>query len=262
MNPAHRQASFRLRMDWGVDGAEAIAEGADVAVVVDVLSFTTTVTVALEAGITVWPYRWADAGAAAYAAERGAALAVGRSQARPGSGAVSLSPASVRAATDITHLVLPSPNGSTIAAHLASATTTVVAASLLNAEAVVQWIDSRLAEEEGVVAVIAAGERWSGGGLRPALEDLWGAGAVISRLRRAGRASASPEALAAAAAYDGVASQLGRLLATTASGSELIAAGFPADVEIAAEENSSQMVPQLVGNAFVPAGERGPRSAG
>ncbi|HRD61661.1 MAG TPA: 2-phosphosulfolactate phosphatase, partial [Nocardioides sp.] len=55
---AHRQLDHRVRFDWGPTGAAAIAEGADVAVVVDVLSFTTTLCVAVERGMTVLPYRW------------------------------------------------------------------------------------------------------------------------------------------------------------------------------------------------------------
>lgn len=88
-----QQAGFGLRFDWGLDGARAIADGADVAVVVDVRSFTAMLSVALDAGTTVWPYRWADAGAPAFAAGRDAVLAVVRSQAGPDDG--SLSPASV-----------------------------------------------------------------------------------------------------------------------------------------------------------------------
>lgn len=57
---AHRRAAARLRFDWGLPGAVAVAK--DVAVVVDVLSFTTTLTVALDAGISVLPYRWDDRG--------------------------------------------------------------------------------------------------------------------------------------------------------------------------------------------------------
>ena len=77
----HGQPSYAVRLEWGPTGAAAIAEGADVAVVVDVLSFTTTLSVALDRGMTVYPYRWRDDGAAAYAAERDAVLAVGRFEA-------------------------------------------------------------------------------------------------------------------------------------------------------------------------------------
>ena len=58
--PGHDQAGHRIRLEWGPTGAAVIARRADVAVVVDVLSFTTTVTVAVERGITVYPFRWRD----------------------------------------------------------------------------------------------------------------------------------------------------------------------------------------------------------
>ena len=60
----YRQRPFCTLFDWGPAGAEALAREADVAVVVDVLSFTTSVTVALEAGATVLPYPWRDDSAA------------------------------------------------------------------------------------------------------------------------------------------------------------------------------------------------------
>ena len=82
MNPQHQQLAHRVRFDWGPTGAAAVAEGVDVAVVVDVLSFTTTLCVAVERGITVLPYRWKDDRAAAYAEELDATLAVGRLEAR------------------------------------------------------------------------------------------------------------------------------------------------------------------------------------
>jgi len=44
-----RQAASRVRFEWGLAGADAIAADADIAVVVDVLSFTTTLSVALDA---------------------------------------------------------------------------------------------------------------------------------------------------------------------------------------------------------------------
>jgi len=55
---AHRQLGYSLRMEWGLAGAEAIGVGCDVALVVDVLSFTTTLTVAADRGTTVFPYPW------------------------------------------------------------------------------------------------------------------------------------------------------------------------------------------------------------
>ena len=118
---ARRRTSRRL--DWGLDGALALVADArpgDVAVVVDVLSFTTTLTVAVEQGVMVHPYPWRREGAAAYAAERGATLAAGR---REGSATarVSLSPVSFLGVTGLGRVVLPSPNGSAIAFALADA---------------------------------------------------------------------------------------------------------------------------------------------
>ena len=58
--PAHRQAAHAVRLEWGPAGAAALTEdlgAGDVAVVIDVLSFTTTLVVAVERGITVHPYR-------------------------------------------------------------------------------------------------------------------------------------------------------------------------------------------------------------
>ena len=54
--PGHDQSASRIRMEWGPTGAEAVP--ADYAVVVDVLSFTTTLSVAIERGIEVFPFRW------------------------------------------------------------------------------------------------------------------------------------------------------------------------------------------------------------
>ncbi|WP_224059410.1 hypothetical protein [Streptomyces kanamyceticus] len=83
--------------------------------VVDVLSFTTAVSVAVDAGTRVFPYRWRDESATAFAAQHGANLAVGR-RAASATSPWTLSPASLRAAPFMPRLVLPSPNGSAIAA--------------------------------------------------------------------------------------------------------------------------------------------------
>jgi 2-phosphosulfolactate phosphatase len=244
-DPEHGQSAYRCRFDWGPTGARALvqdAEAADVAVVVDVLSFTTTLSVALEHGIAVYPYPWASEEAPAYAVARDAVLALGR---RVGleQGAVSLSPVSFEGVSGIERVVLPSPNGSAISFGLRDAGVTVVGACLRNGRAVGEW----LRQTEGRVMVVAAGERWPDGTLRPAVEDLWGAGAVLQAL---GLEDASPEARLASTAYDAVADDVATALATCASGRELTVAGFGRDVEIAAATDVSRMVPVLSGEAF------------
>jgi 2-phosphosulfolactate phosphatase len=250
MNGAHRQRDFRIRFDWGLQGAVAIAEGADIAVVVDVLSFTTTLSVALDDGIDVLPYRWRDETAATYAAAHDAVLAVRRSEATEG--AVSLSPGTIRVSRGIRRLVLPSPNGSSIAYALQSATSTCLGVSLRNFHAVAAWIARH--HPTAVVAVVAAGEKWPDGSLRPAVEDLWGAGAVIAELVDThGFGTLSPEAEHAHRAWDAVAGRISEALHDCASGRELVEIGFADDVAIASEMRGSESVPILVDHRFTEA---------
>jgi len=236
----------RIRFEWGPAGAAAIAPGAEVVAVVDVLSFTTTLTVAVERGIRVLPSRWGDAQAAELARRHGATLAVGRSRAtQPGQ--VSLSPASILRSEGIERLVLPSPNGSAIAAGLASTGVTVIGVSLRNAAAAAVWVGGR------TVAVVAAGERWPDGTLRPAVEDLWGAGAFVSALRDR---QCSVEARSALVAYENV-GDLDLALRGCVSGRELIDQGFGGDVAVAGEVGASAVVPVLADGWFVAAGPGG-----
>lgn len=247
---AHAQASYAVRLDWGPTGAAAISQGADLAVVVDVLSFTTTLTVAVEQGLTVFPYRWQDDQAAAYAAERDAVLALGRFEARDAGGGVTLSPASMASVEGVERIVLPSPNGSTIAFGLADSGATVVGACLRNASAVAAWLAPRIADG-ATLAVVVAGERWPDGSLRPCLEDLWGAGAMLAALGNQGvRDGVSVEATHAAAAFHAVAPTLTDSLLACAGGRELVAVGFEDDVRMAAEVDASDVVPVLDGDAF------------
>jgi 2-phosphosulfolactate phosphatase len=275
MQSWHSQDRHVVRLEWGPTGAEslttyAVAAGSPVcAVVVDALSFTTCVSVAVDDGVRVHPYRWKDDTAAGFASEHGATLAVPRSVART-EGGVSLSPASIRAASGITDIVLPSPNGATISALLAGAGAQVVAASLRNRSAVaawlVDWLEASTARDPGrrpVIVVVPAGERWPDGSLRPAVEDLWGAGSVVAALahrleHRAGPLLLSPEAEAAGAAWLAVEDGIGEALQACASGRELVEQGWPDDVEIAAELDASDLVPVLTEGAYAgrPAGSR------
>ncbi|MBT2444130.1 2-phosphosulfolactate phosphatase [Streptomyces sp. ISL-36] len=232
---------------WGPTEARVLAPSSACVVVVDVLSFTTAVGVAVESGTAVYPYRWRDATARAYAERREATLAVGRSEATP-EHPWSLSPAALRTAPPTPRLVLPSPNGSTIAAEAGDAT--VVAASLRNRTAVAGWLAERgYGSGARPLAVIASGERWPDGSLRPALEDLLGAGAVLSALRAAGPFVLSPEATAAATLWEATDDPVAALHRCD-SGRELYEYGYPQDVAVATEVDTSDTVPVLRDGAF------------
>ena len=174
------QAEHHVRFDLGEVGATRVNAPSGALVIVDVLWFTTAVTVAVERGVVVHPAACRDPRAARLARDVGAVLAVGRSEVTD-EHPWSLSPAALRSAPAPGNLVLPSPNGSAIAA---TAHGVVVAACLRNASAVAAWLSERYGSGTEPVTVIAAGERWPDGSLRPALEDLLGAGAVIAALAR------------------------------------------------------------------------------
>lgn len=245
------QPGHTVRFDWGPVGGRAISDGADVAVVVDVLSFTTALGVAVERGSVVVPYPTGRADAAEVAAQTGAVLAADRASAGPDE--PTLSPARLLRVPLPGRLVLPSPNGSAVAHALAGSATTVVGASLRNAAAVAAWVAREHDADDTVVAVVAAGERWSDGSLRPALEDLWGAGAVLAALEDFEWPGLSPEAAAAADAYRLVQGREAAHLTACASGQELVAAGWSDDVGVAAKVGASSVVPVLSDRGFVAA---------
>jgi 2-phosphosulfolactate phosphatase len=252
------QHGFDARLEWGQAGVRLLAPLVDLVVIVDVLSFTTAVSVAVERGAAVFPHRFRDETAADRATGLGAILAQSR---RDGSGP-SLSPSSLMTLDCGDRLVLPSPNGATCAVLAAEVGATVVAGCLRNASAVARFARAR----GGRVAVVPAGEQWPDGALRPGIEDLLGAGAILSAFSAegvpgAGSASpvagasvpvvsSSPEAALAAAAFVSLRPDLRRLLADCASGRELIDQGFGQDVDLAAELDATDVVPVLRDGAF------------
>jgi 2-phosphosulfolactate phosphatase len=258
MSPADRsptdavlaQPGTGVRFEWGLAGAAELGRVCAVLVVVDVLSFTTAVDVAVGRGIRVHPFPW-GAQARDYARRIGAAVAVGRSATSP-SAPWSLSPLALRDAPLVDDLVLPSPNGSAICAAAGAAGRPVVAGCLRNAPAVAAWL---LAQGYGSAAapvgVVAAGERWPDGTLRPCVEDLLGAAAVLDGLAHA-PGGLSVEAAVCLAALASVPDPAAAVRGC-ASGRELAALGFGADVEIAGRSDASEVVPVLGAGAFGPA---------
>lgn len=241
-------AAYRLR--WGSDGLADLAPHCDVIVIVDVLRFSTAVSAAVEAGATVDPFPWGDPRAAEHAERVGAALAGRRT-----SGAPSLSPTDLLRARRGDRIVLPSPNGSALAVEAAERSVPfVLAGCLRNATATARR--ATVLAHDGVIGVVAAGERWHGpaGPLRPAAEDLVGAGAILHALDPAASVSApacDPEARAARAAFLDARPELGEILAATTSGRELSARGDGDDVETAAELDATDLAAQLIDGHFV-----------
>ena len=228
------QSAFEVRCEWGVAGVGALA-GCRTFVVIDVLSFSTCVSVAAARGVTIVPGRFRDGGAEEEARRQGARLAGAR-----GAG-YSLSPASFLAAPPGLRVLLPSPNGAGVAL-AAHGRGHVLAACLRNRAAVA----ARAAALGGPFAVVPGGERWPDGSLRPAFEDLLGAGAIAALLP----GTRSPEAAAAVAVFEANAAGLLAALRASASGRELIEKGFPDDVELAADLDADTVAPELVEGAF------------
>jgi 2-phosphosulfolactate phosphatase len=232
------QREFAVRCEWGPIGLAELLPDSDAVVIVDVLSFSTCVDIAAGNGATVYPSRYQDGSAAAYAEAMGALLA---SPSRTMEEGFSLSPASLARIPAGTRLVLPSPNGSTLT--LATGGAPTFAGCLRNARSVAVAA-ARIGPR---ISVIPAGERWQDGSLRPALEDLIGAGAIIHHLAD----TRSPEAELALQAFLRFRNDLHGCLERCGSGKELIRRGFPEDVALAVKLDVSACVPLLTDGAYV-----------
>lgn len=245
------QDGFAYRFDWGLDGLRTLAPHAEVVIVVDVLRFTSAVSAAVESGAMVFPYRWADADAPSYAAERRAVLAGRREHGEP-----SLSPTDLLQLDAGMRLVLPSPNGSTLSFAARELGARHVLAGCLRNATKTAAAARKLAGRDASIALIAAGERWhdASGPLRPAVEDLLGCGAVLAALDPAAAVSAprcSPEAAAARAAFVAARPRLYQTLLESASGRELLGRGWEDDVATAAALDVASCAAILVDDAFV-----------
>lgn len=225
MGAHYDQSDSTTRFEWGAEGIRHVAPGSACVVIVDVLRFSTAVDVAVANGARVYPYRHADASALAFAQRIGGQLANGLPY--------SLSPASLTSIPTGTCLVLPSPNGATLALLAAEiGVPHVFAGCLRNATAVAAAV-RRIG---GTVTVVAAGERWGGG-----------AGALIAALEAT---APSPEAFAAFAAFGAASFDLLAHLQRCSSGRELRQRDLQQDIVIVAELDGSALAPELQSGAF------------
>lgn len=148
-----------------------------------------------------------------------------------------------------------SVNGAPVAAAAAGPDALVLAGCLRNASAVARAI---AAEQDArhrrlSVAVVPAGERMrDAGGVRFAIEDELGAGAIVAALGDLGTDHTSPEAAVAAEAFRGLRRGVQHLVTASGSGQELIALGRHDRVAYAATVDAADVVPVLRDGAFLP----------
>lgn len=232
------QSEYTIRCEWGLTGLTELLPHSDVVIIIDVLSFTTCVDIGVGNEALIYPFRGTDDEALALAASLGAELAHRGPAQTTG---YSLSPSALQDIPAGTKLILPSPNGSLLST--ATGNVPTLAGCLRNAAAV-----ARMAQSIGNhISVIPAGERWrKDRSLRPSLEDMLGAGAIISQLQ----GKQSPEAEAAEAVFRQMKDSLTTALRGCSSGKELVGRGRAPDVDLAAMLNVSEAVPILIDNAY------------
>jgi 2-phosphosulfolactate phosphatase len=230
------QSGFEVRFGWGTQAIESLAPHVRAVVVVDIIRFTTALDVAVGRGARVFPASWPYQEGAG---PEGVEVADGGGPRR-----LSLSPSTLVQLAPGDDVVLPSLNGSHCSMLAARYGVTVVGASLRNAPAVARWLVTT--GPQIPVAVVSCGEEWPDRSLRPATEDLIGAGAVVAELSElAASLTCSPGAAAAAAAYRGASADLARTLADTESGRELHHIDLGDDLRWAAALGTSDCVPVL-----------------
>lgn len=229
------QDGFDVRFDWGAPGVARLGPLCRTLVVVDILRFSTAVETGLSHGLVVEPERWPMPRSSGPA--RDAFVADGSVPGGP-----SLSPASLLLLPPGARVVLPSLNGATCARAASDIGALVVAGSLRNASAVARYV----ARAPFPVGVIAAGDLAADGTMRPAVEDILGAAAILRGLP----GTRSPEAAVAEA---GFASEPLALVRESASARQLASVGHVEDAEWAGQLDVSTCVPVLSGDHFVEA---------
>src|SRR5690349_6947194 len=203
------QSGYRCKLEWGRRGAREAAARGDLLVIVDTLSFSSSVVTAVQQGGLIYSCAPSE-DSFALARSLDAEAAVAR-QDVPAKGHFSLSPLTYLSLEPGTRVVLPSPNGATCSRYAAQ-TPALFIGALLNASAVAAAVADLLAATELCVTVLACGERWQtpseDGELRIALEDYLGAGAILSELPF----TQSPEARVCGGAFRECQSEIETLL--------------------------------------------------
>lgn len=200
-------------------------------VIVDVLSFCTTVDVALAKGCSIIPTKIKNEDELQSLAQQHKAI-LAKKRNEPG---VTLSPVSMVSLHSGQTILLPSPNGSTLVDMASRFEKPVFAGCLRNAQVLSGFLNSK---QLFPVLFVAAGERYPNTMLRPAMEDYWGVGSILKALE----GEKTIEALSAIQSFKEISRDLKGGVAACESGQELIFHGYGGDVELAAESNCSKEI--------------------
>ncbi|MGG3564805.1 2-phosphosulfolactate phosphatase [Neobacillus rhizosphaerae] len=243
------QSPYECRVEWGRRGAREAAERGDIIIIVDVLSFSSTVISALRKGAIIYPYpRTLDG--KKFAEKIGGEFILGRVEAAR-IGSPTLSPVSFSKDHTNKKYVLTSLNGANCT-WIASQVPSLLIGSLLNAESVAAAANHLQKQTRANITVIPCGEQWESSKeyedtLRPAIEDYLGAGAILSYLE----GKKSPEAELCMTSFLHSKDKLNDLIWDCGSGRELRGRGYEADVNHCCRLNVYQTVPLLNKDHFV-----------
>lgn len=230
------QDKYEIRLEWGLSAVEHLAREVDCAVIVDVMSFSTCVSLAVDNGARIYPYPWKDE----------SARKIGAKTASPdrrfSDKGYSLSPVSIQRISEGESLVLPSPNGSAISFRARDAAITVFSGCFRNLSATAEACSGFRR-----VLVVPCGERWPDGSIRPSVEDYAAAGGIIAAM---GRGSCSPEAQSAIAAWHFYQTHNLLPLHECSSALELQQRGLNEDIALCLEVDTAKLACQLYGDFY------------
>jgi 2-phosphosulfolactate phosphatase len=242
------QSPYICRVEWGKRGAREAAERGDIIIIVDVLSFSSTVITALRYGAILYPYP-PHLDGEEYAEKMGAEYILGRTEAAK-IGKPTLSPVSFQPGHANKKYVLSSLNGA-FCTWVASKVPALLIGSLLNASSAAAAANQLRWQTNANITVVPCGEQWSDveeyeERLRPSIEDYLGAGAILSNVK----GEKSPEAEVCIGAYQSAKQKIKELIWDSGSGRELRARGFEEDVIHCSRLDVYQTVPILNKNHF------------
>jgi 2-phosphosulfolactate phosphatase len=244
------QSPFEIKVEWGQRGARDASDRGDIVIIVDVLSFSSTVVTAVDHGAEIYPCSPPiNESVKAYAREINAQMVWGRAEALQ-FGGHSLSPTTFTSADRGQKFVMCSLNGAACT-RVASKVPALLIGSFLNASAVAQIANQLRAKLNANLTVIPCGEQWPNSlenenKLRPGIEDYLGAGMIVSQLI----GSKSPEAEVCVGAFEYAENRLNELIWDAASSRELRERGYEQDVIHCSKVDISKAVPILVENRF------------